>query len=267
MVLPVHVFANSPTELKWYGQSAFKITTPSGKVLLIDPWITNPINKNSAVDLAALNKVDLILITHGHSDHIGNALEIAKKTGAKLVATLDLGRALVQNGGFPEKQADRSHMGFPGGELNLLDGEVRILFVPATHSSVVEGVEGSPLPGKVVYGGSPGGFVVAINGGPTIYHTGDTDVFSDMALIGAFNMIDIMLACIGGHFTMGPERAALATKLVNPGIIVPMHFGSNPLLKGTPEQFAKALAALKMDGQRPTFREMAVGETLTWKGK
>ncbi|NMW18427.1 MAG: metal-dependent hydrolase [Chlorobiaceae bacterium] len=267
MVLPVHVFATSPTELKWYGQSAFKITTPSGKVLLIDPWITNPLNKNSAVDLAALNKADLIMITHGHSDHIGNALEIAKKTGAKLVANFDLGRALVQYGGFPEKQAERSYMAFPGGELNLLDGEVRILFVPAVHSSIVEGAEGSPLPGKIVYGGSPGGFVVSINGGPTIYHTGDTDVFSDMALIGSLNKIDIMLVCIGGHFTMGPQRAALATKLVNPGIAVPMHFGSNPLLKGTPEQFAKELAALKKNGQQPTFREMAVGEILTWKAK
>ena len=76
-----------------------------------------------------------------------------------------------------------------------------------------------------------------------------------------------MLACIGGHFTMGPQRVALATKLVNPSIVVPMHFGSNPLLKGTPEQFAKELATLKMDGPQPTFREMAVGETLTWKAK
>ncbi|GFE61039.1 UPF0173 metal-dependent hydrolase [Geobacter sp. AOG2] len=264
LAMPVNVSAGATTELTWYGQSAFKIRTPSGKVLLIDPLIINSLNKNGAADLAALTRVDLILITHGHGDHIGNGVEIAKKTGARLVANYDLGRALVQYGGFPEKLVERSHMAFPGGELSLLNGEVRILLVPAVHSSVVEGVPNSPLPGKVVYGGTPGGFVIAIKDGPTIYHTGDTDVFSDMALIGSLNKIDIMLACIGGHFTMGPQRAALAAGLVNPGLVVPMHFGSNPVLKGTPEQFAKELAALPKDGPRPAMKEMAAGETFTW---
>lgn len=267
LILPGNALASGKTELIWYGQSAFKITTPAGKVLLIDPWIVNPLNKNSAADLASLTKVDYLLITHGHGDHIGNGVEIAKKTGAKLVANYDLGRALVQYGGFPTKQAERTYMGFPGGEVTTPDNEVTIRFVPAVHSSIVEGTLDSPLPGKVVYGGTAGGFVIMIKDGPTIYHTGDTDIFSDMALIGALTKIDIMLACIGGHFTMGPKGAALAAKLVNPGLVIPMHFGSNPLLKGTPEQFKQELANLPKDGNQPSMKLMTVGEALTWNNK
>lgn len=260
MMMPAVVSA-AGTEIIWYGQSAFRITTPAGNVLLIDPWIINPMNKNGARDLESLSRVDLILITHGHGDHVGNSVAIANKTGAKLVASLDLGRALVQYGGFPEKLAERSHMGFAGGELNLLNGDVQILFVPAVHSSVVEGAAGSPLPGKIVYGGTAGGFVIAIKDGPTIYHTGDTDVFSDMDLIGSLNRVDVMMACIGGHFTMGPKRAALATRTVNPALVIPMHYAANPLLKGTPEQFSRELATLQM---KTPLKTMTVGETFVW---
>lgn len=264
LTMPVSVLAGETTLLTWYGQSAFKITTPKGKVLLIDPWLANPLNKSGAADLASLVRVDYVLITHGHGDHIGNGVQIARKTGAKLVANYDLGRSLVQYGGFPEKLAERAYMGFPGGEVETPDHEVTIRFVPAVHSSIVEGAPVSPLPGKVVYGGTAGGFVIMIKNGPTIYHTGDTDVFSDMALIGSLNKIDIMLACIGGHFTMGPQRAALAAKLVNPGLVVPMHFGANPLLTGTPEQFAQELARLPKDAPRPPMKLMTVGEALNW---
>jgi len=257
-------YAATPTRITWYGQSAFKIVTPNGNVLLIDPFITNPLNKNGARDLAALDRVNLMLITHGHGDHVGNAVEIAKKTGAKLVANYDFARALVQYGGFPEKLADRKYLGFPGGEVSAFDGEVKILFVPAVHSSVVEGAPDSPLPGKVVYGGTAGGFVVAIKDGPTIYHTGDTDLFSDMSLIGRLNKIDIMMTCIGGHFTMGPKRAALAVSLVKPAMAIPMHFGTNPLLKGTPEEFATALASVRFSGKRPKLNVMSVGQTISW---
>ena len=111
------------------------------------------------------------------------------------------------------------------------------------------------------YGGSPGGFVITISNGPVIYHTGDTDVFGDMALIPQFHKIDIMLACIGDHFTMGPKRAAHAVKLVQPTTVVPMHFATFPVLTGTPEAFD---AALKAAGTKSTLRVMKVGETLTF---
>jgi L-ascorbate metabolism protein UlaG (beta-lactamase superfamily) len=123
------------TQLTWYGQSAFKFVTPTGHVLLIDPWITNPKNPNGKDDLEKLERVDLILLTHGHSDHVGNTVEIGKKTGAKLVAGLDLATAVTMVLGYPEKQAQMDTTGLLGGEVHLLGGAVTITLVRAFHGS------------------------------------------------------------------------------------------------------------------------------------
>lgn len=238
MVLAVNMAWAGQTELTWYGHAAFKIKTPGGKVLLIDPWITNPANKNGKADLAAVNQADLILISHGHFDHVGDALVIAKKTGAHLVSTFDLGNALVSYGGFPKAQAGLDTQGNFGGELTLLGGEVKVAFIPAIHSSTVMGANGKDAHA----GGNPGGFLITVKNGPVIYHTGDTDVFNDMALIPRFHKVDVMLACIGGHFTMDPARAALAAHLVAPRMVIPMHYATFPVLDGTPDAFKAGLA-------------------------
>lgn len=249
--------AQAETRLTWYGHAAFKIETPSGKVVLLDPWIKNPANKNGEIDLAALEKVDLILVTHGHGDHIGDSVEIARKTGAQLVATFDLGKAIVQYQGFPEKQFDRAGTGNFGGEIVLLDGEVKVAFVPAVHSSSISFTSGNDL----APGGNPGGFLVTVKNGPSIYHTGDTDLFSDMRFIKEFHPVDVMLTAIGDKFTMGPTRAAYAAELIQPvKMIVPMHFGTFPVLAGNPADFDRALKARKV---KAPMREMKVGETLT----
>lgn len=249
--------ADGKSALTWYGQSAFKLVTPSGKVLLIDPWLTNPKNPDGAKEVAALDKVDYILITHGHSDHVGDAVAIAKKSKAKLVATFDLGNAIV-HAGYPADQYSMATGGNFGGELSLLDGEVTIDFVPAVHSSAVTTGQGAGATES--YGGTAGGFLISVKGGPTIYHTGDTDLFGDMALIPKLHKVTVMLTCIGGHFTMGPERAAEAVKLVNPTTVVPMHFGTFPLLAGTPDAFGKALKATHARAQLKTLQ---IGETLS----
>ena len=244
------------TQLTWYGQSGFRIVTPGGKTFLIDPWLTNPVFKKGKEALAALKDVDLILLSHGHGDHVGDSVEIGKKTGAKLVANFDLSAALVSVLGYPSDQAGADTTGHIGGQLSLLNGELTVCFVPAWHGSTVRKDENSPPVGA----GMPTGLVICIRNGPTLYHTGDTGFFSDIARVSDYNKIDIMLVCIGDHFTMGPVRAADAVKLVAPRMVVPMHYATFPVLTGTPEEFADEL---KKRGAKAELRVMKVGETIT----
>jgi L-ascorbate metabolism protein UlaG (beta-lactamase superfamily) len=244
------------TQLTWFGHAAFKISTPTGKVLLIDPWLTNPVFPRGKEELAALDHADLILLTHGHSDHVGDTVEIGKRTGAKLVANFDLSAAMVSVLGYPEAQAGNDTTGHIGGELSLLDGELKVRFAPAWHGSSMQKEENA----SPVYAGNPTGLIVGLHGGPTIYHTGDTDLFSDMALVRRFSKIDVMLVCMGDHFTMGPARAAEAVKLVKPRTVIPMHYGTFPVLTGTPEAFGREL---KKRNAKVQLRVMNVSETIT----
>lgn len=248
------------TRLTWYGQSAFRIVTPQGHVLLIDPWITNPANPHGKDDLAGLDKADLILVTHGHFDHVGDAVAIARRTGAQLVANSDLGSAMVADLGYPEKQAPMATLGNSGGTVTALAGDVSVTFEPAVHGSTVSThAEGGE---RVNAAGSPGGFVIRIKNGPTFYHTGDTAAFSDMQLIPEFDHIDVMLACIGDHFTMGPKGAALAVQFVKPDVVVPMHYGTFPALSGTPDALK---AAMKQRGLSTRVDVMKPGQTRAFK--
>jgi L-ascorbate metabolism protein UlaG (beta-lactamase superfamily) len=245
------------TQLTWYGHSAFKIKTATGKILLIDPWITNPTFAGAKDELAKLDRIDLIFLTHGHGDHVGNTVEIGKRTGATLVSNFDLNVAMISALGYPAGQAGTP--GHLGGQLSLLDGEVKVQFVPAWHGSSIERENAPP-----VYAGNPTGLIIALRNGPTIYHTGDTDLFSDMALVKRFHKIDAMLVCIGDHFTMGPDRAAEAVKLVAPKTVIPMHYGTFPVLTGTPEVFERELKRRKVKAR---LRVMHAGEVVALDGK
>jgi L-ascorbate metabolism protein UlaG (beta-lactamase superfamily) len=224
--------AGGRTEVTWYGHAAFVVRTPGGTVLAIDPWFQNPKTPDPEAG-AKLEKVDYILVTHGHADHVGEAVALAQRTGAKLVSSIDLGRALIKNG-FPEGQASRETQGNVGGAIQA--GDATVIFVPAVHSSDVTNESGHHG------GGNPVGFVIQLKDGPTLYHTGDTDVTMDMKQIPErYGAVDVMLACIGGHFTMDPKGAALAASYVKARTVVPMHFGTFPLLAGSPKDLEAAL--------------------------
>ena len=242
------------TQLTYFGHAGFKLHTPSGKILLIDPWLKNPLFDKGEDELKKLNRADVICLTHGHFDHVGDSVEIAKKTKAKLLCTFDLAIALRTALGFPGE--DSSLVGHIGGEIHVLDSEVIARFVPAWHGAAIMPNEKS----APVYGGTPSGVVLSVENGPTIYHTGDTDLFSDMALVPLERPIDWMLVCMGGHFTMGPARAARAVELVKAKSVIPIHFATFPVLTGTPEMLADELKKL---GSKAQVRAMKSGETIS----
>ena len=226
---------SAETKVTWYGQAAFKIVTPSGGVILIDPWLKNPKNpdKNS---ISKLDRVDYILLTHGHGDHVGNSVQIAKATGATLVTAIGLGNNVTTMLGYPPKQATTPSLGNVGGTIELPKAGARVTIVNAVHASEIK-VKNPPAGSPMrVASGNPIGLVVQVDNGPVFYHTGDTDVFTDMKLIARFYKVDVMLAAIGGHFTMDPRRAAVAVEFVKPKIVMPMHYGTFGLLKGRPHQ-------------------------------
>jgi len=228
-------------ELQWFGQSAFKITTPGGKVILIDPFITkNPKTPEALKDLNKLGRIDLILVTHGHGDHVGDTAEISKMSGAKVGMNADMGHTFATLGWVPYERLIRFNK---DGVITPLGPDIRITMVHAEHSSDVVYSDPATQKKSVHPGGEPSGYIIELENGFKIYHAGDTGVFGDMQIIGDYYKPDLALLPIGGHFTMDPAHAAYAVRhFLKVSRIIPMHYGTFAPLKGTPQELKQQLA-------------------------
>jgi len=229
--------------LTWLGHAAFRITTPTGKVVLIDPWIAS--NPACPPALKQLERVDTMLITHGHFDHIADAVELGKKFKPQIVGIYEIGQWL-ESKGVENVQAMNK-----GGSQRV--GEIEVTMVNAIHSC------GILDDGKIVYGGEACGYIIHLPGGLTIYHAGDTAVFGDMKLIADLYAPELALLPIGDRFTMSPREAALAIRLLNVRHVVPMHFGTFPLLTGRPDE----LIRITQDIAGLEILTLAPGESIT----
>jgi len=211
-------------QITWLGHSAFRIRTPGGKEILFDPWYTgNP----AFPEAARPNAADLILISHGHSDHITDAAAMAKATGATVVGIWEVTSWLGSKG---VKNLEPMNKGG-----TIASKGLRITMTDARHSSSFD-------ESGIVYLGEPADFVVKLENDQTIYFAGDTSLFGDMKLIGELYKPDIAFLPIGDRFTMGPDTAATAARWLGVKQVVPMHYGTFPLLTGTPDQLEKHLA-------------------------
>lgn len=237
------VKSSGKTELWWLGQAAVRITTPGGKVIMIDPWLTsNPKTPAQYKNLDVLGKVDLILVTHGHFDHTADAPALAKKTNAVVYGPAGLNQVWTTLGVLPANLSQRFGKG--GTITPWGPDSVKITAVHAEHSSEI--IWKNPATGKDEshIGGEPVGFIIELEDGFKIYHMGDTGPFGDMKFIGEYYKPDLILIPIGGHFVLNPKDAAYVTReWLKPSFAIPIHYGTIPQLKGTPEEYLQALGS------------------------
>jgi L-ascorbate metabolism protein UlaG (beta-lactamase superfamily) len=220
-------------KLTWLGHATFRMETPGGKTVLVDPWVMgNPLCPEKE---KKMQRLDVMLCTHGHFDHIADAVELAQQHNPTVVGIFELC-------GWLEKKGAKNTSPMNKGGTQAV-GDVKVTMVHADHSCGI--LDGD----QVIYGGEACGFVIEFQNGLKIYHAGDTAVFGDMQIIRELYAPDIALLPIGDHYVMSPREAAYACKLLKPKAVVPMHFGTFPVLTGTPaqlKQLAKDVEVVEM---------------------
>jgi L-ascorbate metabolism protein UlaG (beta-lactamase superfamily) len=226
----------------WFGHSAFLFEEPDGKSVLFDPWLENP---KAPSGIKETVKPDLILISHGHGDHLGNTIEIAQRTGAKVVSIHEIYLYLKSQGLTTATGMNK------GGTMDV-DG-IKVTMVDAKHSSDID------VGDKIVPGGEAAGFVIKFRNRTTVYFAGDTALFGDMKIIGDIYKPDLAMIPIGDLYTMAPREAAIACKLLRPKKIIGMHYGTFPPLTGTPSELRKHLPA----GLKKAVLELEPGRPVT----
>jgi L-ascorbate metabolism protein UlaG (beta-lactamase superfamily) len=224
--------------LTWLGHATFRITTPSGKVIVIDPWVqTNPMCPEP---LKKFERLDTMLITHGHFDHIADAVALGKQFKPQIVAIYETCIWLESKGVSNTNGMNK------GGTQRV--GDIEVTMVNAIHSCGIQDGD------NIVYGGEACGYIIRLPGGLTIYHAGDTAVFGDMKLIGELYAPDLALLPIGDHFTMGPREAAVAIRLLGVRQVIPMHYATFPSIVGRPEQLrqiTQEISGLEIHAWKP----------------
>lgn len=226
----IRVCESRGMRITWLGHGTFQFELPSGQVILMDPWIEgNP----SYPQGYTISRVDTMCITHGHFDHIHDAVSLAERFNPEVVAIFETATWLESKGVKKTRPMNK------GGTQKV--GEVAVTMTHAIHSC------GIMDDGKIIYGGEAAGYVLELPDGRVIYFSGDTNVFSDMALIEELYHPELAFIPIGDHFTMGPREAAVACRLLRARKVVPMHFGTFPQLTGRPEDLRARIAGLHTD--------------------
>lgn len=210
-------------ELTWLGHATFLIKTPTGKKVLVDPWVMQ--NPACPEELKDPGSIDVMLITHGHFDHIADAVDLAQQKSPTVVSIPETSAWLASKG--VENLVEMNK----GGTVEV--GDIKVHMTHAVHSCGI--TDGD----QIIYGGEASGYVIEFENGFKLYHAGDTAVFSDMALIAKLLAPDWALLPIGDHYTMGPRSAAEAVRMLEVKTVVPMHFGTFPVLVGTPDDLRK----------------------------
>ncbi len=228
-------------QLTWLGHSTFRVETPGGKTILIDPWVMG--NPACPDKQKKLKKVDVMLCTHGHFDHIGDAVELAKTHNAAVVGIFEL-CAWMQKKGV--KQIAPMNK---GGTQTV--GDVKVTMTHAVHSCGIQDGD------QIVYGGEACGYVIEFANGLRMYHAGDTAAFSDMHIIHELYNPEVAMLPIGDHFVMSPAEACYAVQLLRPKLVIPMHYGTFPMLTGTPAAFRDLINGLGVE-----MLEMKPGQTV-----